>query len=110
MMVANVLGPVVAPVQHPFYDGKKLLLVEPLDPVTGKPGPEGSLVAVDRVGAGAGERVLVLKEGSSARSLFGQEHAPVRTVIVGIIDEIELLGQTTFVHGAQAAKGVGEHV
>jgi len=116
MMVAHVVGTVVAPVQHPFYDGKKLLLVEPLDPldpISGTPGPEGTLVAVDRVGAGEGERVLVMKEGSSARSLFGQADAPVRTVIVGIIDEIEVLGTTTFLHGGEAGEAGeagGEHV
>ncbi|MFH0945903.1 MAG: EutN/CcmL family microcompartment protein [Planctomycetota bacterium] len=105
MMIAEVVGPLVAPIQHPFYDGKTLLLVQPLDAVTesgsrGAPPPAAdTLVAVDRVGAGAGERVLVLKEGSSARSLFEQESAPVRTVIVGIIDEIELHGRTVFFKG-----------
>lgn len=105
MMIAEVVGPLVAPIQHPFYDGKTLLMVQPLE-VNAESGslealsPTGdTLVAVDRVGAGEGERVLVLKEGSSARSLFAQESAPVRTVIVGIIDEIELDGRSVFFKG-----------
>ena len=51
---------------------------------------------IDRVGAGIGEKVLVLKEGSSARSLFRDDRAPVRTVIVGIVDEVEIEGRRTF--------------
>lgn len=46
------------------------------------------LIAADAVGAGAGERVLVLDEGNSARQVFDLENAPVRSVVVGIIDDI----------------------
>lgn len=96
MILGTVVATVVAPIQHPFYEGKKLLLVRAEHPDDGQPAGEGTLLAVDRVGAGIGEKVLVLKEGSSARHLFGQDEAPVRTVIVGVVDEIEMDGQATF--------------
>lgn len=99
MIIGTVIGTVVAPIQHPFYDGKTLLLVLAEQPHDGSPAREGTLLAVDRVGAGVGEKVLVMKEGSSARFLFEQEAAPVRTVIVGVIDEIEMAGQTIFFKG-----------
>lgn len=101
MFIAQVVGTVVAPVQHPFFDGKKLLLVRTEQPHNGARCAPGVMLAVDRVGAGIGEKVLVLKEGSSARDLFGDRLAPVRTLIVGIIDEIEVNGTTTFLHGAE---------
>lgn len=96
MFLGTVIGTVVAPIQHPFYDGKKLLLVRAEKPDDGKPAAEGVVLAIDRVGAGIGEKVLVLKEGSSARSLFRDDRAPVRTVIVGIVDEVEIEGRRTF--------------
>ncbi len=99
MFLATVIGTVVTPIQHPFYDGKKLMLVRAERPDDGKPSHEGVVLAVDRVGAGIGEKVLVLKEGSSARSLFENDRAPVRTVIVGIVDEVEVEGERTFFAG-----------
>lgn len=94
MKIADVVGTVVAPIQHPFYAGRTLLLVQPLDL---RLRPKGRpLVAVDRVRAGVGDRVLVLDEGSSARDLFEDPVAPVKTTIVGYIDEIEIEGSVAF--------------
>ena len=81
---------------HLIHEGEKLLLVRAERPTDGSPSHEGTVLAVDRAGAGIGEKVLVLKEGSSARSLFENERAPVRTVIVGIVDEVEIEGRRTF--------------
>lgn len=94
MKIGDVIGTVVAPVQHPFYAGRKLLLVQPLN-LQFKPKGR-ALVAVDRVGAGVGDRVLVLDEGSSARDVFQDPGAPVKTVIVGYVDEIEREGRVVF--------------
>lgn len=102
MFVGTVVGTVVAPVQHPFFDGKTLLLVRAEQPHDGKPAAEGVVVAVDRVGAGIGEKVLVLKEGSSARTIYESDDAPVRTLVVGIVDEIEVEGRTTFLQGQES--------
>lgn len=91
MYLAQVVGSVVAPVQHPFFEGKKILLVRRTSPEGKLIGPDR--VAVDRVQAGIGDRVLVLEEGSSARDLFGEGEQPVRTTIVGIVDEVEINGE-----------------
>lgn len=99
MFVGTVVGNVVAPVQHPFYDGRTLLLVQIERPSDFQRMSPGCVLAVDRVGAGIGEKVLILKEGSSARTLFDEPDAPVRTVIVGILDEVECEGRVTFRQG-----------
>jgi ethanolamine utilization protein EutN len=87
MIIGTVRGDIVSTINHPFYIGKKLLVVEKEDFV-GKPG--GYLIAIDSgVGAGVGERVLVIDEGNSARQVVADANAPVRSIIVGIIDRID---------------------
>jgi ethanolamine utilization protein EutN len=94
MKIGKVVGTVVAPVKHPFYEGKKILLVQPEDPFGT---PAGSpVVAVDRAQAGVGDQVLIMAEGSSARFLFDDEVAPVRTLVVGVIDYVEVGGSQTY--------------
>jgi len=83
--VARVAGTVVSPISHPFFERRRLLVCDLLD---GEGSPNGYLIAVDVVGAGAGERVLICDEGSSARQIFGIDTGPIRAVIVGIIDDI----------------------
>ena len=85
MKVARVAGTVVSPVSHPFFEAQRLLLCDLLD---AEGSPDGYLIAVDVVDAGAGERVLICDEGTSARQIFGIDTGPIRSVIVGIIDEI----------------------
>jgi microcompartment protein CcmK/EutM len=88
MIIGTVKGDIVSTINHPFYTGKKLLVVEKED-FAGKPG--GYLVAIDGgVNAGVGERVLVVDEGNSARQIVADSQAPVRSIIVGIIDRIDL--------------------
>ena len=88
MIIGTVKGDIVSTINHPFYTGKKLLVVEKED-FAGKPG--GYLVAIDGgVNAGVGERVLVIDEGNSARQIVADSQAPVRSIIVGIIDRIDL--------------------
>jgi ethanolamine utilization protein EutN len=87
MKVAQVAGTVVSPISHPFFEGQRLLLCDLLDAAGC---PDDYLIAVDVVGAGAGERVLICDEGTSARQIFGIETGPIRAVIVGIIDEINV--------------------
>ncbi len=89
MYLARVIGHVVSTVKHPFFTGHKLMLVERLR-LDGA-ADERYDIAVDLVQAGPGERVLVLDEGSSARQLLDAEpHGPVRAVIVGIVDAVDL--------------------
>ena len=85
MKVARVAGTVVSPISHPFFERQRLLLCDLLD---AEGSPNGYLIAVDVVDAGAGERVLICDEGSSARQIFGLDTGPIRAVVVGIIDDI----------------------
>ena len=88
MILARVTGSVVSTIHHPIVDGRKLLLAERLDD-KGK-GTGGYLIALDGIGAGMGETVLVLDEGNGARQILDDDSAPVRSIIVGIVDEVEL--------------------
>jgi len=90
VILGRVVGTVTSTINHPFYDGRKLMVVEKTD-AAGAPLAD-YLIAVDTVGAGPGERVLVLDEGNGARQVFASSDAPVRSVIVGIIDSVELGG------------------
>ena len=85
MKIAQVAGTVVSPISHPFYDGQRLLLCDLIDP---DGTTKGYLIAVDVVDAGVGDRVLICDEGTSARQIYGISTGPVRSVIVGIIDEV----------------------
>jgi ethanolamine utilization protein EutN len=87
MMLGRVCGTVVSTVQHPFYAGRKQLIVRACTPDGAFDGDK-YVVAVDRVGAGVGETVLVEDEGNSARQLLDAPAGPVRSVIVGIVDEV----------------------
>lgn len=86
MILGRVVGTLVSTINHPFYEARKLLVVEKTDPAGG-PLPD-YLVAVDAVDAGVGEWVLVLDEGNGARQVLGVPNAPVRSVIVGIVDAV----------------------
>lgn len=87
MILARVVGTVVATRKDPRLEGKKLLIVKPVSP-EGKD-EAGYLVAVDTVSAGFKERVLVVS-GSSARMAEGCKDTPVDTAIVGIVDDLHL--------------------
>ena len=87
MILGRVCGTVVSTVQHPFYQGRKQLIVRACTPDGAFDG-DRYVVAIDLVGAGVGETVLVEDEGNSARQLLDAENAPVRSVIVGIVDEV----------------------
>jgi ethanolamine utilization protein EutN len=87
MIIGTVRGNIVSTINHPFYDGKKMLIVEKED-FAGKPG--GYVIAIDSgVGAGVGERVLVIDEGNSARQVVKNKDAPLRSIIIGIVDRVD---------------------
>ncbi len=88
MLLGRVCGTIHSTINHPFYDNKKLLLV---DRLKRDGSPSGKyLIAVDTVDAGAGETVLVIDEGNSARQIINDTSAPVRSVIIGIVDQINV--------------------
>jgi ethanolamine utilization protein EutN len=87
VLLAKIVGTVVATRKDPRLVSNKLMVVRAMDP-RGK--TEGSyLVAIDTVDAGIGETVLVVS-GSSARMASGLKDCPVDAAIVGIVDEIEM--------------------
>lgn len=88
MKLARVVGTVVSTINVPVFDERKLLLCDLLS-LGGEPAG-GYLIAVDTVGAGVGEKVLLMDEGNSARQILGAPDAPVRTLVVGIVDVVEL--------------------
>ena len=90
MKIGRVAGTVVATICSPIFEGRRLLMVDLLDLEGNETGND--VIAVDSVGAGAGETVLVLDEGNGARQVLQAPNAPVRAVVVGVIDEIEQIG------------------
>jgi ethanolamine utilization protein EutN len=88
MKVCRVIGTVVASVQHPTYDGRKIMLVRPEGP-NGKAVGD-AFIAVDSVQAGPLDRVLVLTEGNGVRQILGKDSGPIRSIIVGIIDDVDV--------------------
>ena len=86
MQIARVIGTVVSTQKHRKFEGAKLLLVQPLNV---DESPRGNaLLAVDGVGAGVDEKVLVVLEGRAAGEALGKKGAPVDAAIVGIIDAV----------------------
>ncbi len=90
MQIGRVVGSVVSTQKHRKFEGAKLLLVQPLNP---DDTPRGTaLLAVDSVGAGLHEKVLVVLEGRAAGEALAKKAAPVDAAIVGIIDHIDFDG------------------
>ena len=88
MILGRIAGTVVSTVKHPEYVGHKLLIVQPID-ATGADSGE-SFIAVDDVQAGVGDRVLAIREGNGARQIFKRTDFPIRAVIVGIVDDVNI--------------------
>jgi ethanolamine utilization protein EutN len=85
MQLARIIGHATATVKHSSFDGWRLLAAQTLnaDRV-----PEGDLVcAVDKLGAGAGQLVLLNSDGQGARAYVGDQKSPVRWFVIGIVDE-----------------------
>ncbi len=90
MQIGRVVGSVVSTQKHKKFEGAKLLLVQPLNP---DESPRGTaLLAIDGVGAGVSEKVLVVLEGRAAGEALGKKGAPVDAAIIGIIDQIDFNG------------------
>jgi len=86
MQIGKVVGTVVATQKHKKFEGAKLLLVQPLNP---DDTPRGTaFLAIDGVGAGVNEKVLVVLEGRAAGEALGRKAAPVDAAVVGIVDVV----------------------
>jgi len=96
MILAEVVGTVVAPVQIPVLDGEKLLMLRPISPdgrAIGK-----TRIGIDRAQAGVGDRVLILDEGNSARQILGDPKAAVKTIVIAVVDYVETDGALAYDH------------
>ncbi len=88
MLIGRVVGELVATQKHPSHEGRKLLLVQPLNLDGSDRGD--AMVAIDSVDAGIGDRVLIVMEGFSAMTSVGRPNSPIDTAVIGFIDAIEL--------------------
>jgi microcompartment protein CcmK/EutM len=88
MIIARVVGNVVASQKHQSHEGKKILLIQPLD-LDGRPMGD-VVVALDAVDAGIGDRVLAVQEGFSAMTSVGHIESPIDAAVIGVVDTVEL--------------------
>jgi ethanolamine utilization protein EutN len=88
MILGTVKGEVYSTINHPDYDRRRLLLVDRIRPDGSEDG--NYLIAIDAVDAGVGQTVLMIDEGNSGRQVVGLANAPIRSVIIGIVDAIEI--------------------
>ena len=91
MKLARVAGTVVSTINTPVFEDRRLLLCDLLD-LEGEP-TGAYTIAVDTVDAGAGETVLILDEGNSARQVISAPDGEIRAVVVGIVDALTLAGR-----------------
>jgi ethanolamine utilization protein EutN len=88
LVIAKVVGTVVSTIKHPAYHSYKLQVVQPLH----LPGesPDETFIALDTIHAGVGDTVLVMREGNSARQITKIKDAPIISLIVGILDSVDI--------------------
>ena len=88
MLIARIIGDVVATQKAPAHDGRKILVVQPLDLDGSDRG--GAVLALDSVDAGIGDRVLLVTEGFSAMTAVGRPDSPIDMAVIGVIDAVHL--------------------
>lgn len=89
MLIGQVIGELVATQKHSSHEGRKLLLVQPLNLDGSNRGD--AVVALDAVDAGVGDKVLLTTEGFSAMTSVGRPNSPIDMAVIGFIDHIELV-------------------
>jgi ethanolamine utilization protein EutN len=103
MYVGKVIGDVVSSIKYETLHSHKILIVQPVNPdleETGEP-----ILAIDTVDAGKGDVVLIIDQGTAARTVLSQQYPTVRTLILGIVDRIDLPGTSSGRKGAARSKG-----
>jgi ethanolamine utilization protein EutN len=91
MLIGRVIGDVVATQKVPSHEGRKILVVQPLNlDGTDRGDP---VLALDAAGAGVGERVLLTTDGFSAMTAVGRPNSPIDSAVIGIIDSVDLHGE-----------------
>ena len=89
MLIARVVGELVATQKHPSHEGRKVLLVQPLNLDGSDRGD--AVIALDAVDAGVGDKVLLATEGFSAMTSVGRPNSPIDMAVIAYIDHIELI-------------------
>lgn len=90
MILGKVTGTVVTTISHPHYKKRRLLVVQPL--ILPGDAPVGDFIALDNSQAGVGDTVLVNREGNGARQVLDNPDGCVISVIVGIVDSLQIEG------------------
>lgn len=90
MTLAKVVGNVVSTHKNEYLISNKLLLVREID-FEGNFISEKDSIAIDFVDSGLGDKVLVVKEGDAVQQILGHSKAPVNTIIVAIVDNIDIV-------------------
>ena len=89
MILARVLGEVVATRKHASHERRKVLLVQPINPDESARGEP--ILALDAVDAGVGDRVLLTTDGFAAMTSVGRTQSPIDMAVIGFIDQIDLV-------------------
>jgi ethanolamine utilization protein EutN len=89
MLIGRVIGDVVATQKAASHEGRKILVVQPLNLDGSDRGD--AVLALDSLDAGVGERVLLATEGFSAMTAVGRPNSPIDAAVIGIIDSVELI-------------------
>jgi microcompartment protein CcmK/EutM len=93
MLIGRVIGDVVATQKAPSHEGRKLLLVQPLNLDGSDRGDP--VIALDAVDAGEGDRVILSTDGYSAMTSVGRPNSPIDSAVIGVIDFVELVDGVT---------------
>jgi ethanolamine utilization protein EutN len=101
MFLGKVIGNVVSSDKHDAYQDRKLLMVQKLDLYQNASGP--STIAIDYVGAGEGDIVLVGAAPGLASNVFGVPKAPIRELVMGVVDRVQTSGAPQFGNSVAAA-------
>lgn len=105
MILADVIGTVVSPTEQiPILAGRRLLIVRPVRPTDGSQVQSTPRVAIDTIGAAAGDRVLVIDEGNSGRQILSAPDGAVKTLVVGFVDQVEVGGRVTYSERGEATR------
>ncbi len=98
MFIAKVVGNVWATRKHPVLEGKKLMLIQPVDEISLRQTGEVQLAVDIKTGAGVGDTVIIIDEGNACSQILGYERAPVRAIIAGIVDSVYRKGKSRKYH------------
>src|ERR1700738_5201283 len=104
MLIARVIGALVATQNHASHEGRKLLLVQPLNLDGSNRGD--AVVALDAVDAGVGDRVLLATEGFSAMTSVGRPQSPIDMAVIGFIDHVEIVADKPSRNKSKGPNGI----